>query len=77
MPHAAPLAWHGGQLAAAARLYPDASLPWLDLSTGIAPWAYPLDDIPDKLWQRLPEQDELAALEAAGAAGFGDRKSVV
>ena len=42
-PHPAPaaaLTYHGGRADAAARLYPDAPAPWLDLSTGINPFAW-------------------------------------
>lgn len=54
---------HGGRLLAAARRYGIAPEGWLDLSTGIAPHAYPVPPIPPALWQRLPEdEDGLAAI---------------
>ena len=31
---------------------------WLDLSTGINPNGYPVPDIPDSIWQRLPEDQD-------------------
>lgn len=31
----------------------------IDLSTGIAPWAWPVPDIPAELWQRLPTSTSL------------------
>lgn len=65
-----PLRQHGGRLSEARRLFPHAPLPWIDLSTGISPWPYPLVDIGSECWQRLPEPDALAALEAAAANTF-------
>lgn len=38
---------------------------WLDLSTGINPWAYPFGDIADAAWRRLPSQADAQALLAA------------
>lgn len=49
---------HGGRLREAARrrgLPVDA---WLDLSTGISPWSYPLPPVPEEIWRRLPEEDD-------------------
>jgi cobalamin biosynthetic protein CobC len=31
---------------------------WLDLSTGINPWPWPVPEIPTEVWQRLPEDDD-------------------
>lgn len=54
---------HGGRLLAAAQRYRIAPEDWLDLSTGIAPHAYPVPPIPPAVWQRLPEdEDGLAAI---------------
>lgn len=66
----AELYGHGGQLGAAARNFPDAPEPWIDLSTGISPWSYPVENIWTN-WSRLPEPDALAHLEAAAARAFG------
>lgn len=55
---------HGGRLRAAAARYGLALEDWLDLSTGIAPEAYPVPPIPSAVWQRLPE-DEDGLTEAA------------
>ena len=41
-------AYHGGNLGAARRLFPDAPEPWIDLSTGVNPHAYPLPDLPPR-----------------------------
>ena len=54
---------HGGRLLAAAQRYDIAPVDWLDLSTGVAPHAYPVPPIPPAVWQRLPEdEDGLAEL---------------
>ncbi|WP_421849889.1 aminotransferase class I/II-fold pyridoxal phosphate-dependent enzyme [Novosphingobium sp.] len=65
------LMWHGGQTTAAAELYPAAPRPWLDLSTGISPWAWPLPAIEPQTWQSLPLQSALEQLEFAAARVFG------
>src|ERR1700730_12841440 len=64
------LAEHGGNLFAARRAYPQAPEPWLDLSTGVNPYAYPFACPPMESWTRLPEPDELRALEAAAAFAY-------
>ena len=45
---------HGGDLDEAAKQFGIARDQWLDLSTGIAPWSWPVPDIPEDVWQRLP-----------------------
>ena len=61
---------HGGRVDEAARLFPDAPLPWVDLSTGINPhaWTGPRADF--AALRRLPDPAETAALEKAAAAAF-------
>ncbi|KQN82938.1 aminotransferase [Sphingomonas sp. Leaf67] len=59
---------HGGRVTAAMRAFGGDD--WIDLSTGIAPWAYPHGAI-DPGHDRLPEPGELAALERAAARAFG------
>lgn len=63
--------WHGGGLAAARTHFGDTGLPWLDLSTGINPHPWPGAASMAIDWQRLPEESELRALEAAAARHFG------
>lgn len=46
---------HGGQLNKIAEQYAIPVEKWLDLSTGIAPFSYPIPAIPTSVWQRLPE----------------------
>jgi cobalamin biosynthetic protein CobC len=64
------LAEHGGDLFAARRAYPQAPEPWLDLSTGINPYAYPFAHSPMESFTRLPQPEELRALEAAAAMAY-------
>ena len=62
---------HGGRLRKAALEYGIAEADWLDLSTGLAPWPFPVPDIPLRAWARLPEADdglEQAACDYYGAA---------
>ncbi len=64
------LAEHGGNLLAARRAYPQAPEPWLDLSTGVNPYAYPFAHPPMEGFTRLPQPEELRALEAAAATAY-------
>ncbi|MBM3562244.1 MAG: threonine-phosphate decarboxylase [Alphaproteobacteria bacterium] len=68
---AAPTVAHGGRLDAARRLYPDAPQPWIDLSTGVNPRAYPLPLLADEVFARLPDDDAFAALESAARRDYG------
>ena len=63
-----PFTVHGGRVDLARASYGGED--WIDLSTGIAPWAWPVDAVPLGL-DRLPEPAAVAALEAAAAAAFG------
>ncbi|MFH1872951.1 MAG: threonine-phosphate decarboxylase CobD [Pseudomonadota bacterium] len=63
---------HGGRLLAAAARYGIAAEDWLDLSTGIAPHAYPVPPIPSAAWQRLPEDED--GLAAAACRYYGVRR---
>lgn len=57
---------HGGRLIEASRRYGIAPAQWLDLSTGISPFSYPVPPLDPELWRRLPdEEDDLAAASAA------------
>lgn len=71
--------WHGGDLATARALFPEAPQPWLDLSTGINPIPYPLPALPLSLWTRLPGADDEAALLAAARDAYRvpDRAALV
>jgi len=62
--------WHGGDLATARALFPEAPQPWVDLSTGINPIPYPLPALPLSLWTRLPGADDEAALITAARAAY-------
>ncbi|SDT36039.1 L-threonine O-3-phosphate decarboxylase [Pseudomonas sp. Z003-0.4C(8344-21)] len=62
---------HGGRLRKAAHDYGIAEADWLDLSSGLAPWPFPIPEIPLRAWARLPETDdglEQAACDCYGAA---------
>lgn len=62
---------HGGRLRKAALDYGIVEADWLDLSSGLAPWPFPIPEIPLRAWARLPENDdglEQAACDYYGAA---------
>ena len=62
---------HGGALVAARRRFPAAPEPWLDLSTGINPVPYPVPPLPAAAFTRLPDPEDVAALEAVAALAYG------
>ena len=60
---------HGGRLREVARQYGGRTSEWLDLSTGINPTSWPVPELPQAVWHRLPEpEDEEEACEAARQA---------
>lgn len=67
MTSARPL--HGGRLRVAADRYGIAPEDWMDLSTGINPQPWPVPQVPQSVWQRLPEDGD--GLEDAAAAYYG------
>jgi cobalamin biosynthetic protein CobC len=62
---------HGGDLAAARRLFPDAPESFLDLSTGINPNPYPLPPLAAEIFARLPDAAALEHLAGVAAAAYG------
>lgn len=42
---------------------------WVDLSSGIAPWPFPVPEVPLRAWARLPETDD--GLEQAACDYYG------
>ncbi len=53
------------------RAFPEAPPPWIDLSTGLNPVAYPVPELARDVWSRLPEPAALEALQAAAGAAYG------
>lgn len=58
-------------MAQARRAFPQAPSPFIDLSTGINPIAYPLPPLDEAAWTRLPEPEAVARLQAVAAAAYG------
>jgi cobalamin biosynthesis protein CobC len=73
----ADFTYHGGALEVARRLAPHAPTPWIDLSTGINPHAYPLPVLSLEDWTRLPERAALAELERVAARRYGAKPESV
>ncbi|MCR6631118.1 MAG: threonine-phosphate decarboxylase CobD [Magnetospirillum sp.] len=61
---------HGGDLTAAEARWGRPAAGWLDLSTGINPWPYPLPALAPEAWTRLPGSAEDAALRRAAARRY-------
>ncbi|NVN41462.1 aminotransferase class I/II-fold pyridoxal phosphate-dependent enzyme, partial [Ameyamaea chiangmaiensis] len=70
---------HGGQVVAVMRDFPDAPRPFVDLSTGIGPVAYPFTMPDADAFHALPQADaERALVDAAvHAYGVSDSRCVV
>ncbi|UMM08203.1 threonine-phosphate decarboxylase CobD [Gluconobacter frateurii] len=62
---------HGGQVRQVMQHFPAAPQPFVDLSTGISPYAYPVDHTKMGDWARLPEVEEEEALRQAAAEAYG------
>src|SRR5215467_9758335 len=62
---------HGGDLGAARLLFPGAPEPFIDLSTGINPYPYPIPPLPSDAFVRLPERAAADRLAAVAAAAYG------
>jgi len=65
---------HGGDIADAAALVAASSITdaaWLDLSTGIAPRAYPVAELSQEIWTRLPGRAASDSLLCAAAGYYG------
>jgi len=65
-----PVVLHGGDIVAASRQYNIAVDQWVDLSTGLNPQAYPVEEIPQEVFTRLPY--ELPDLCQAAADYYGN-----
>ena len=61
----APARDHGGGIDAACARWGGKRADWLDLSTGINPRPYPLQELPASCWTALPDRGAAMALEAA------------
>jgi cobalamin biosynthetic protein CobC len=68
---AADLRVHGGRIDTVASLYPSAPQPWIDLSTGINPIAWPVPQIALTRYQRLPLTREISEMIQAAAGFYG------
>ncbi len=55
---------HGGRLLQAAQRAGIPAAQWLDLSTGVSPWPWPVPALPAAAWHRLPEEED-GLLDAA------------
>jgi cobalamin biosynthetic protein CobC len=62
---------HGGDLGAARQLFPGAPEPFIDLSTGINPFSYPLPRLDPAIYARLPEPAAVERLATVAATAYG------
>jgi len=57
---------HGGKLRQYAQHFDRPLEDWLDLSTGVSPFTYPINAMPESVWNRLPEDDDGLVQAAQG-----------
>jgi cobalamin biosynthetic protein CobC len=62
---------HGGDLVNAERRFGRPADGWLDLSTGINPFSYPLPELPPSCWRRLPDAVLEAEARSIAAEAYG------
>jgi cobalamin biosynthesis protein CobC len=62
---------HGGDLGAARRRFPGAPEPFIDLSTGINPYPYPVPRFAADVFARLPQPADLQVLAGVAAKAYG------
>ncbi|MEO0635665.1 MAG: threonine-phosphate decarboxylase CobD [Pseudomonadota bacterium] len=62
---------HGGRLKAAMERHGGEATDWLDLSTGISPFAYPFTPPGSASFKRLPEAADVDSLLAAARRAYG------
>ncbi|GIU16968.1 MULTISPECIES: threonine-phosphate decarboxylase CobD [unclassified Shewanella] len=65
---------HGGRLQSAISEFGGGAQDWLDLSTGVSPWHYPIPEIPVACWNRLPEEED--GLIAAADQYYGGHNAL-
>jgi cobalamin biosynthetic protein CobC len=61
---------HGGDLSLAAARFGQPAEGWLDLSTGINPFAYPVPALPPVVWRRLPDTRDDSTLREVAAVAY-------
>lgn len=49
---------HGGDLLSASKKYDIPVDQWIDLSTGVSPWSFPVGDFDQSVWRDLPPSSE-------------------
>ena len=62
---------HGGRLDEAVSKYGGVKDRWVDLSTGINPFAYPIPEIAPSSWTNLPDQEAIEQAKLAARSYYG------
>ena len=68
---ASTLPRHGGSIALAEKVFGMPTDGWLDLSTGINPDSFSFSEVPNELWQKLPDTTLTDACIDIAAKYFG------
>lgn len=68
---------HGGALDRVSARFPAAPLPWIDLSTGINPWPWPVDSVDIASIHRLPTREAMDRCRLAMARAFASPASAL
>ncbi len=62
---------HGGAIDEMAQLFPDAPRPWVDLSTGVNPWPYPVSHLRPECFAKLPTKKDQQVCATTMADAWG------
>ncbi|MBX2858757.1 MAG: aminotransferase class I/II-fold pyridoxal phosphate-dependent enzyme [Cellvibrionaceae bacterium] len=69
--------FHGGDLSWACRKFGVAKSDFIDLSTGISPWTYPCDAIPEAVFRQLPYNSQQLVDTAAAYYGCANHEIII
>lgn len=69
--------YHGGALDVAISEFGGKASDWLDMSTGINPYHYPIADIDPLAWRQLPQKSELDLLIKVASHAYGCSKNQI
>ncbi|MFL0802657.1 MAG: aminotransferase class I/II-fold pyridoxal phosphate-dependent enzyme [Agarilytica sp.] len=65
---------HGGDLDWASKVFGRKKDDWVDVSTGVSPWSWPVPDIPKSVWQSLPASCERLVVAASHYYGCAQHR---
>ncbi|MEM6707663.1 MAG: threonine-phosphate decarboxylase CobD [Pseudomonadota bacterium] len=68
---------HGGALDLVAQQFPQARQPWVDLSTGINPWPWPVGPLDPAVFSQLPTRAQIERCKRAMGSVYGTQSETL